>query len=88
MAFFNLLVKYACGKHNLTILLHFVLQCKLHTLTAQMFLSSYLLKTYVFKHEYNCFTFLVLGMGVCNSCCRTKRKSFIKLCLPQSLLYS
>ncbi len=31
-------------KHNLIILLRFVLQCKLHTLTAQTLLSSYLLK--------------------------------------------
>ncbi len=64
-----------------TILLRFALQCKLHTLTAQTFLSSYLLKTHVFKNEHNCFNFLVLGMDVCNLHCRTKRKCIVKLCL-------
>ncbi len=62
----------ACGKHNLTILLSFVLLCKLHTFTAQTFLTSYLLKTYVFKNEHNCFKFLVLGKDVCNLRCRIK----------------
>ncbi len=43
----------------------------LHTLTAQTFLSSYLLKTYVFKNEHNCFKFFVLDMDACNLRCRT-----------------
>ncbi len=91
MGFYNGVFQFmnkTCGKHNLTILLRFVLQCQLHTLTAQTFLSSYLLKTYAFKNEHNCFKLLVLGMDVCNLRCRTKRKSIVKLCLPQALFYS
>ncbi len=85
---FQFLSKIKPVVNNLTILLHFVLQCRLHTLTAQTFLSNYLLKTYFFKNEHYCFKFFVLGMNVCNLRCSTKRKSIVKLCLPKALFYS
>ncbi len=74
--------------NNLMILLRFVLQGKLQTLKAKTFLSIYLLKTYVLKNKHNCFKCLVLGMDVCNLPRRTKRKSIVKLCLPQAVFDS
>ncbi len=74
-------------KHKLTILLHFVLQCKLHTSIPKTkklkqlcsFFKTYVLNNWLDKN--------VWAVNVCSLHCRTNSKSIVKLCLPQALIY-